>query len=112
MMPAIAFLLRERRSRRMDRRTFMSLALSAAASGWRDLASAEEHRVLFWRIETPDNATGIVFGYARAAASVTADIVRDGVRLLEQSSRVLIDMDISSFHPSPRTKRCRRWCRC
>ena len=30
----------------------------------------EEHRALFWRIETPDNATGIVFGYARTAASV------------------------------------------
>ena len=54
---------------------------------------AEEHRALFWRIETPDNATGIVFGYARTAASVLTDIVRDGVRLLEQSSRVLIDMD-------------------
>ena len=76
----------------MDRRTFMSLALSAAATGWRDVARAEEHRALFWRIETPDNATGIVFGYARTAASVTTDIVRDGVRLLEQSSRVLIDM--------------------
>jgi len=48
----------------MDRRTFMSLALSAAATGWRDVARAEEHRALFWRIETPDNATGIVFGYA------------------------------------------------
>jgi hypothetical protein len=47
----------------MDRRTFMSLALSAAATGWRDVARAEEHRALFWRIETPDNATGIVFGY-------------------------------------------------
>ena len=77
----------------MDRRTFMSLAFSAAAIGWRDIARAEEHRALFWRIETPDNATGIVFGYARTAASVTTDIVRDGVRLLEQSSRVLIDMD-------------------
>src|ERR1700704_68839 len=77
----------------MDRRTFMSLAFSAAATGWRDIARAEEHRALFWRIETPDNATGIVFGYARTAASVLTDIVRDGVRLLEQSSRVLIDMD-------------------
>ena len=37
----------------MDRRTFMSLALSAAATGWRDVARAEEHRALFWRIETP-----------------------------------------------------------
>jgi hypothetical protein len=52
-----------------------------------------EHRALFWRIETPDNATGIVFGYARTAASVLPDIVRDGVRLIEQSGRVLIDMD-------------------
>ena len=77
----------------MDRRTFMSLAFGAAATGWRDIARAEEHRALFWRIETPDNATGIVFGYARTAASVLTDIVRDGVRLLEQSSRVLIDMD-------------------
>src|SRR4029077_8787309 len=77
----------------MDRRAFMSLSLSAAATGWRDIARAEEHRALFWRIETPDSATGIVFGYARTAASVTTDIVRDGVRLLEQSSRVLIDMD-------------------
>ena len=95
----------------MDRRTFMSLAFGAAATGWRDITRAEEHRALFWRIETPDNATGIVFGYARTAASVLPDIVRDGVRLIEQSGRVLIDWTISSFHPSPRTKRCRRWCR-
>jgi hypothetical protein len=77
----------------MDRRTFMSLAFGAAATGWRDITRAEEHRALFWRIETPDNATGIVFGYARTAASVLPDIVRDGVRLIEQSGRVLIDMD-------------------
>ena len=44
----------------MDRRTFMSLAFGAAATGWRDITRAEEHRALFWRIETPDNATGIV----------------------------------------------------
>jgi hypothetical protein len=30
----------------MDRRAFMSLALSAAAIGWRDIARAEEHRAL------------------------------------------------------------------
>ena len=72
----------------MDRRTFMSLAFGAAATGWRDIARAEEHRALFWRIETPDNATAIVFGYARTAASVLPDIVRDGVRLIEQSGRV------------------------
>ena len=36
----------------MDRRTFMSLAFSAAAIGWRDIARAEEHRALFWCSDT------------------------------------------------------------
>jgi hypothetical protein len=77
----------------------MTLTLGTAAFGWREVARAEQERGLFWRIETPDNAVGIVFGYARTAASVAPDVVRDGVRLIEQSSRVLLDMDNIKLPP-------------
>jgi hypothetical protein len=83
----------------MDRRAFMTLALGAAAFGRAELARAEQERGLFWRIETPDNALGIVFGYARTAASVVPGVVEDGVRLIEQSNRVLLDMDNIKFPP-------------
>jgi hypothetical protein len=54
---------------------------------------------LFWRIEAGNGAVGTVFGYARTAASVSADIVRDGILIVEQSRRVVLDMDNVKFPP-------------
>jgi hypothetical protein len=87
-----------------DRRTFMSLVVGAAACPWGGAARAETDRALFWRIEAGDNAAGTVFGYARTAASVSADVVRDGVRLVEQSRRVVLDMDNVKFPPVTTTE--------
>lgn len=81
----------------MDRRSFMTMVLGAATSGNHSVAYAEQEQGLFWRIETPDHALGIVFGYARVSASAVPNVARDGVRLVEQSSRVLLDMDNIKF---------------
>jgi hypothetical protein len=54
---------------------------------------AEGDHALFWRIKTRDNRSGIVFGYARIAASLAPDIVRDGERMVEKASHVVLDMN-------------------
>ena len=77
----------------LDRRAFMILAASAASlAGYRP-SPAEDDRAVFWRIETQDNARGTVFGYARTAAALIPDVVRDGIRMVEQSGRVVLDMN-------------------
>ena len=89
----------------IDRRTFISLVAGAAACPWGGAARTETDRALFWRIEAGNDAVGTVFGYARTAASVSADVVRDGIRMLEQSRRVVLDMDNVKFPPVTTTER-------
>src|SRR5262245_13800130 len=76
----------------IDRRVFMTGAAVAALFPWSRTARADNERALFWRIEAGNGAVGTVFGYARTAASVFVDIVRDGIRIVEQSRRVVLDM--------------------
>jgi hypothetical protein len=83
----------------IDRRVFTTGAAVAALFPWSGTARAENERALFWRIEAGNDAVGTVFGYARTAASVSADVVRDGIRIVEQSRRVVLDMDNVKFPP-------------
>ena len=61
-----------------DRRQFMLSVFIAAAFGGADRGFAAGDQALFWRIKTRDNRSGIVFGYARVAASLAPGVVRDG----------------------------------
>jgi hypothetical protein len=79
----------------IDRRTFLSLVAAATVFGRAVAARAAEERGLFWRVETRDRRTGIIFGYERIAASVAPDVVQDGLRVVEQTRRVVLD--ISNF---------------
>jgi hypothetical protein len=56
------------------------------------LAKAEEPRGLFWTATAPGKPPCILFGYARAAAAVTADIVNDGDRFAGQAHRLVGDV--------------------
>jgi hypothetical protein len=76
-----------------DRRGFMLSVFIGAAFGRPDRVFAEGDHALFWRIKTRDNRSGIVFGYARIAASLAPDIVRDGERMVEEASHVVLDMN-------------------
>ncbi|HWE21851.1 MAG TPA: hypothetical protein VG758_32535 [Hyphomicrobiaceae bacterium] len=55
-------------------------------------AFAEEDRALFWRVTTKDKLSCIIFGYARLPASLAPDIVRDGIRMVEQTPRLVADV--------------------
>jgi hypothetical protein len=83
-----------------DRRQVMLSLFAATAFGRPDWASADEDRALFWRIKTRDNRSGIIFGYGRIAASLAPDIVEDGERVVEQTSRVVLDMNSFNFPPA------------
>jgi hypothetical protein len=80
----------------LTRRHFIGTAASAAALGCK-WVEAQEERALFWRIESPDGGRGIVFGYARVAAAVAPEVVKDGVRLMESAKRVVLDMNNTRF---------------
>jgi hypothetical protein len=76
----------------LTRRHFIGTAASAVALAGKRVEAQEEH-ALFWRIESPDGGRGIVFGYARVAAAVTPEVVKDGLRLMESAKRVVLDMN-------------------
>jgi len=82
----------------MTRRA-LALGITAVALVRPGLARGEAERALFWRVAAPDKSSGVVFGYERMAASVVPDIVQDGVRLIEQSSRVALDYDNLTLPP-------------
>jgi hypothetical protein len=88
----------------IDRRVFMTGVAAVAIFPWSGTARAESGRALFWRIEAGNNAAGTVFGYARTAASVSADVVQDGIRMVEQSRRIVLDMDNVKFPPVTTTE--------
>jgi hypothetical protein len=84
----------------LTRRHFIGTAASAAALACKCVAAqvaAQEEHALFWRIEVPDGGRGVVFGYARVAAAVAPDVVKDGVRLMENAKRIVLDMNNSQF---------------
>jgi hypothetical protein len=80
----------------LTRRHFIGTAASATALACK-WAEAQEERALFWRIESPDGGRGIAFGYARVAAAVVPEVVKDGVRLMEGAKRVVLDMNNTRF---------------
>ena len=80
-----------------DRRRFMLSVFIAAAFGGADRGFAAGDQALFWRIKTRDDRSGIVFGYGPIAASLAPGIVRDGERMIEQTSRVVLDMNNFTF---------------
>lgn len=77
----------------VGRRQFMLSAFIAAAFGSPNRGFAAGDQALFWRIKTRDDRSGIVFGYARVAASLAPSVVRDGERMVEQTSRLVLDMN-------------------
>jgi hypothetical protein len=76
-----------------DRRRFMVSVFIAAAFGGADRGFAEEDRALFWRIKIRDGRSGVVFGYGPIAASLVPDVVSDGERMIERTSRVVPDLN-------------------
>ncbi|WP_158817596.1 hypothetical protein [Methylocapsa sp. S129] len=70
--------------------------LAVAASGAARAAGAEA-RGLFWTATPPGEPPSFLFGYARTAAAVTADIVKDGDRFAEQAQRVVADIPNVQF---------------
>jgi hypothetical protein len=80
----------------LTRRHFIGTAASATALACRRV-EAQEERALFWRIESPDGGRGVAFGYARVAAAVVPEVVKDGVRLMQSAKRVALDMNNTRF---------------
>ncbi len=76
----------------ITRRTFVLLAAAATVFGRAAVARAAEDRGLFWRIETRDGRSAIIFGYESVAASVVPDVVQDALRIVEQAHRVVLDI--------------------
>jgi hypothetical protein len=82
------------------RRDVLGMAAAAVALACEPVV-AQEERALFWRVETADGGRGIIFGYARIAAAVAADVAKDGMRFVENARRILVDMPNTEF---PETK--------
>jgi hypothetical protein len=85
----------------IDRRTFVSLLAAATVLGRFGAARTAEERGLFWRVETRDRAVGVIFGYEGFAASIAPDVVQDGLRTVDRTQRVVLD--ISNFTLPPIT---------
>jgi hypothetical protein len=80
----------------ITRRYFLGAVAGTAALAWERVA-AQDERALFWRVETAEGGRGVVFGYARVAASVAPEIAKDGLRFIENAKRIVLDMDNTRF---------------
>ncbi|ACS56932.1 hypothetical protein [Rhizobium leguminosarum] len=74
------------------RRQFAALAAVVFLPGMP--RAADEENALFWRAKSPAN-DHVLFGYVRIRADAFPDIVTEGKRLIDQSKKVLIDVNPS-----------------
>jgi hypothetical protein len=74
----------------LSRRIF-TISLTLAASEISRAFGAEE-RGLFWTATAPEKQPCVLFGYARTAAAVTPDIVKDGDRFAGEAQRLVADV--------------------
>jgi hypothetical protein len=71
----------------MTRRLFAGgLTMAACVPGGH---AASDDRALFWSAEAPGQPKAILFAYERVGAAVTADIVRDGERFVQEQDRLI-----------------------
>jgi hypothetical protein len=52
-------------------------------------AATDDGRGLFWKVSRNGQPRAILFGYERAAAAITPDVVRDGDRFVDDAQRVV-----------------------
>lgn len=83
----------------VDRRKLLVLTAMTAV-GWNGKArAADDEHALFWRAKV-GNGSAILYGYERIAASRVPDIVKDGDRFIDETTRVVQDLSpVVKFPP-------------
>jgi hypothetical protein len=80
----------------IGRRSFAAGA-AVLAFGQRGYADELSQPGLFWRVTPKGGPPSVIFGYARTNAAVTAGIVKDGERFIDQAQFVVGDMPNVQF---------------
>jgi hypothetical protein len=87
----------------LNRRNF-SAGLAAASLCRPTWAVADDDKGLFWNVSRNGQQLAILFGYERTAATITADVVKDGDRFVDGAQRLVGAMPNFKMPPVDITK--------